>query len=179
MQPSIWLACFVTVALFTHIELVVPFHRAVLQPRGPQSMLHSWVMFSQVQDLTLVLAELHKVLVSPLYQPIEVFLQGGSSLRSIYFPTQFGIIRKLHQGALDPIIQITYEDIKWCWTQYQSLGDPTGDRLPDGKRAIYHHPLGVVCQPDPHLPHGPLVYTITHQFLLEEAVGMSLKYVDS
>lgn len=35
-------------------------------------------MFSQVQDLTLVLAEFHKVLIRPLFQPIQVFLQRGS-----------------------------------------------------------------------------------------------------
>ncbi|GAB0187163.1 cAMP-dependent protein kinase inhibitor alpha [Grus japonensis] len=110
--------------LFTHIELVVHqdhqvlFHKAALKPDGPQPVLHSWIMFSQVQDLTLVLVELHKVLVSPLFQPIQIFLQGGSPFRSVHFLTRFRIISKLHQGTLDPIIQITYEDTKQCWAQY-------------------------------------------------------------
>ncbi|KAK4825412.1 hypothetical protein QYF61_027178 [Mycteria americana] len=110
--------------LFTHIELVVyrdcqvPFHKAAPQPGRPQVVLHSWIMFSQVQDFTLVLIEPHKVLVSPLFQPIQVFLQGGSPFRSVHFSTQFGIISKLHQGTLDPITQITYEDIKQRGAQY-------------------------------------------------------------
>lgn len=37
-------------------------------------MLHSWIMFSQGQDLTLIL----KVLIRPLFQPIQVFLQYDS-----------------------------------------------------------------------------------------------------
>ncbi|XP_075584354.1 uncharacterized protein C12orf50 homolog [Pelecanus crispus] len=64
----------------------------------------------QVQDLTFDFVELHKVLVTPLFQAIQVFLQGDSPFQSVCFPTQFGIINKLHQGTLDPIVQITYED---------------------------------------------------------------------
>ncbi|KAM6383098.1 uncharacterized protein FN964_004243 isoform 1-T2 [Alca torda] len=69
-------------------------------------------MFSQVQDLTPALVELHKVLLSPRFQPILVFSQGGSPFRSVRFPTRFGIISKVCQGTLDPIIQMTYEDMK-------------------------------------------------------------------
>ncbi|KAK4828564.1 hypothetical protein QYF61_027533 [Mycteria americana] len=139
--------------LFTHIELVVhqdpqaPFHRAAPQPGRSLPVLHSWIMFSQVQGLTLVLVEHHNVLVSPLFQPIQIFLQGGSPFQSVHFPTQFGIISKLHQGTLDPIIQIAYEDIRQRWAQYRSLGDPTCDRLPVCKGAIYHHPREAVISP--------------------------------
>ncbi|XP_009891957.1 PREDICTED: opsin-3 [Charadrius vociferus] len=41
----------------------------------------------------------------------------------------FGAINKLHQGTLDPIIQIPYEAIKQHWAQYRSLEDPACDRL--------------------------------------------------
>lgn len=37
------------------------------------------------------------------------------------------------------------------------------DRLPVGKGAVCHHPLGVTSEPVPHPPHGPLVQAITHQ----------------
>ena len=79
-------------------------------------MLHSFIVFSQVQNLTLVLVELHKV--SPLLQPIQVILQGGSPFQSIYFPTQCGIVSKLGQDTFEPIFQIIYEDIKQSWVQY-------------------------------------------------------------
>ena len=77
-------------------------------------MLNSWIMLSQVQDLTLVLVELQKVLVSPLFQPIQVLQEAGSPFPSVHYPTQFGILGKIHQGTVDPVIKITYEDIKQC-----------------------------------------------------------------
>ena len=81
----------------------MPFYRAAPQLSRSQTVLHSWIMFSQVQDLTFVFAELHKVLVRPLFQPIQVLLQQRS-LPKLHFPTQFGVISKLHQGTLDPPI---------------------------------------------------------------------------
>ena len=118
---------------FTCIEPVVqqdpqiPFHRAAHQLGRSQPVLHSSIMFSQVWNLTHALAELRKVLVSSLFQPTQVFLQGGSSF--------------------------TYEDTKQRWAQCGSLGDPTCDRLPVWKGGIYHHTLGVTCQPVPHPLH--------------------------
>ena len=75
-------------------------------------MLHSRIVFSQVHDLTLLLAELHKVPAGPLFQPTQTSLQSSSPFWSVYFPTQLGVIRKLHQATLDPVIQITQEDIE-------------------------------------------------------------------
>lgn len=69
-------------------------------------------MFSKVQDITLVL---HKVLVHLLFKSIQ---QGGSPSQSVHFPSQFGIITRFHQGILDLIIQITYEDTEQHWAQY-------------------------------------------------------------
>ena len=149
MQPSILLSFFAAAARFTRIEPVVyqdpqvPFHRAAPKLGGSQPVLHSWIMFSRVQDLTFVFTELHKILVNPLFQPIQIFLQGGSPFQSVHFRFQFGIIGKFLQGTLDLMIQITDEDNKQRWAQYQSLGDPTGDWLPVWKGAIYRHPLGV------------------------------------
>lgn len=48
-----------------------------------------------MQDLTFVLVEVHKVLASPFFQPIQVFLQDISPFQRIHFPTQFGDIDKL------------------------------------------------------------------------------------
>lgn len=77
-------------------------------------------MFSQVQDIDLVLVKFHKVLVSPFLQPIQVFLEGHSSFQNVTFPTQFSIIGKLRQGTFDPIFQITYEDIESNTEQWET-----------------------------------------------------------
>lgn len=42
----------------------------------------------------------------------KCLLQGGSPFKSSHFPTQFGIISKLHQDMLELMIQVTYEDIR-------------------------------------------------------------------
>lgn len=79
----------------THPELAasqVPSHRAAPQLGWSQPLLHSWGMFSQVQDLTLALAGLHKVLASTSFQPIQVFLQGVSAFQSVQFPTHWQIL---------------------------------------------------------------------------------------
>lgn len=112
-----------------------------------QPVLCSLIKFSQMQDLTLVFVEFPNVLVNPLFQPIQAFLQGGSPFWSVYFPTQFNIIGKLCQGTLDHIIQITSEDTKQYWTDFWSLEDPTCDRLSVWKGAICHHPLGASAPP--------------------------------
>lgn len=80
-----------------------PSHRAALKLSRFQPVLCSWIILSWVQILTLVLVELHNVLISPLFQLIQVFLQGGSPFPSIHFLRQFVTIAKFHQDTLDPI----------------------------------------------------------------------------
>lgn len=63
--------------LLTHIELLVhqdpqiPFHRAAPQIGPSQPVLHSWIRFCQVQDLTLVLVELLKAFCTPYQCPFS------------------------------------------------------------------------------------------------------------
>lgn len=90
-------------------EPQVPFCRAALQPDRSQPLLCSWIMFSHVQDLIFV--ELHKVLVSPLFRFIQVFLQGGCPFWSVNFPTCFGVFIRLCCATLGPIVQVTYEEL--------------------------------------------------------------------
>jgi len=122
-------------------------------------MLHSWIIFSQVPDLISIFAELQKVLASPLFQPVQVFLQGGSPLQSVYLPTWFGIIGKLYQGTLDPVIQITEEKLNSVGHTIVLWGIPlvTGGQL---EKELFTT-LGAAEQPVPHLPHRPLVQTVT------------------
>lgn len=101
MQPSIPLALSCSSTPVTHAELgvhQVPFHRAAPHAGQSQPLLHSWILFSQVKDLT-ELAELCKVLVCPFFQPIQVFLLVGSPFPSFQLPTQFGVLSKRSQAA--------------------------------------------------------------------------------
>lgn len=134
MQPSLILAFF---AAATNCSLTLSC-LSTRTPRSlsielfpsqvdPQPVLLSWIMFFHVQDLTFVLIELHKVLVSLIFQPVQVLLQGVSPFQSVLCPTQFGITDKVYPGTLDPIIQTTDEDTKQHWAQYHSLGDSTCD----------------------------------------------------
>lgn len=108
-------------ALFTPIELLfhqapqVPFHIAALHPGRSQHVLHSWIMFAQVQDLTLVLVKLHKVFASPFFQPIQVFLQDISPFQRIHFPTQFGVTDKL-QLSKEMLLDRRNPSPAGCWT---------------------------------------------------------------
>lgn len=62
--------------LVTHTELLVhqdpkiPFHKAASQAGRSKPLLKFWIMFSQMQYLTLVLVELYRILSSPLLQTI-------------------------------------------------------------------------------------------------------------
>lgn len=114
-QPSVLLSCFATAACWSLtwnlFSTKSPSHRYSSQLGRPHPVLIPWLMFSQVQDIDLVLVELHRVLVSPFLQPVQVFLREGSPFQSVNFPSQFGIIGKLCQGTFDPIFQIIYGDI--------------------------------------------------------------------
>jgi len=75
------------------------------------------MVVTQVQDLAFGLVEPHTVGLSPLIQPAQIPLQGLPTLKQIDTPTQFGVICKLTEGALSPIIQIIDNDIKQNCTQ--------------------------------------------------------------
>ncbi|CAM9652686.1 unnamed protein product, partial [Bubo scandiacus] len=50
------------------------------------------------------LIETHAVGLSPSLQPVQVSLQTLPTLEQINTPTQLGVICKLTEGALDPLI---------------------------------------------------------------------------
>lgn len=95
MQPSMLFTFSATAAQFARTKLVVhqdpqvPFHWAAPQLGRSLLVPHSWIMFSQVEDLKLVLVGLHKVHVSPVFQSIQIFLQGDLPLQNVHFPTQY------------------------------------------------------------------------------------------
>lgn len=115
MQPRMLLAFLAGAAhcLLT-LSLLSAEPRLVISQPG----LHSWIMLSQVQDFTLILAELRKGLVSPLLQLTQVLLQGGSPFQNAHLFTLSDINSRFCQGTnslMDPLIQVTYEAIKQHW----------------------------------------------------------------
>ena len=74
-------------------------------------MLHG-VIVTQVQDLAFGLVEPHTVDLSPLIKPVQIPLQTLPTFKPINAPTQLGVICKLTEGALNPLIQIIDKDVK-------------------------------------------------------------------
>lgn len=63
--------------LLVHQEPQVCSHRAASLMGRYQPVLHFWITFYMMQDITLDPVELNKVLVSSLFQPVQVSLQGN------------------------------------------------------------------------------------------------------
>jgi len=61
---------------------------------------------TEVQDPALGLVEPHRVGLSPSIQSVQIPLQSLPTLEQIDTPTQLGVICKLTEGALNPLIQM-------------------------------------------------------------------------
>jgi len=70
-----------------------------------------------VQDPALDLVEPHTVGLSPSIQSVQIPLQSLPTLEQISAPTQLGVICKLTEGALNPLILIIDKGIKQDWPQ--------------------------------------------------------------
>ena len=117
MQPRIPLAAFAAGAHYWLTqESQALFCKAAFQLGGPQQVRVPEVV--PPQDFALPLVELHEVPASPFLQPVEVPLDGSTTLWPISQSSQFCVICKLAEGTLWPIIQIINEDVEQDWTQY-------------------------------------------------------------
>ena len=65
-----------------------------------------------MQDLACGFVEPHEAHLSPLLKPFQVPLDGIPSLWCVNCTPQLGVISKLTEGALDPTVSVTDEDIK-------------------------------------------------------------------
>ncbi|KAK4815167.1 hypothetical protein QYF61_017663 [Mycteria americana] len=133
--------------LLAHIQAAVDqhphvlFRRAAFQPLFPKPVALHGVVVTQVQDPALGLVEPHTIDLGPSIQLVQVPLQSLPTLKQINTPTQLGVICKLTEGALNPLIQITDRDIKQNWPQHRALGNTTCDRPPTGFNSIHHDVL--------------------------------------
>ncbi|GAB0183302.1 hypothetical protein GRJ2_000795500 [Grus japonensis] len=109
--------------------------------------------------------------LGPSIQHVQIPLQSLATLEQIKTPTQPGVICKLTEGTLDPLIQIIDKDIKENWPQYQALGNTACDWPPVGFNCFHHNSLGpaiqVVFNPAKRMP----TQAMSSQFLQENAVG--------
>ncbi|KAK4832946.1 hypothetical protein QYF61_026602 [Mycteria americana] len=139
--------------LLAHIQAAVNQHPQVLfcqaafQPLFPKPVALHGVVVAQVQDLALGLVEPHTIGLGPSIQPVQVPLQSLPTLKQINTPAQLGVICKLTEGALDPLVQVIDKDIKQNWPQHRALGNTACDRPPTGVNSIHHHSLGPAIQP--------------------------------
>ncbi|GAB0180261.1 hypothetical protein GRJ2_000491400 [Grus japonensis] len=107
-----------------HIQLAVDQHSQVLflwaafQTLFPKPVALHGIVVTEVQDLAHDLVEPHTVDLSPLIQPVQIPLQCLPTFKQINTPAQLGVVYKLPEGALDPLIQVTDKDVKENWPQY-------------------------------------------------------------
>ncbi|KAK4817510.1 hypothetical protein QYF61_017755 [Mycteria americana] len=98
------------------------------------------------QDPALSVVEPHTTGPSPSIQPVQVPLQSLPTLKQINTPAQLGVICKLTEGALDPLVQTIDKDIKQNWPQHRALGNTACDWPTTGVNSIHHHSLGPASQ---------------------------------
>ncbi|KAK4817921.1 hypothetical protein QYF61_002762 [Mycteria americana] len=163
--------------LLAHIQAAVSqhpqvlFRQAAFQPLFPKPVaLHGGVV-AQVQDPTLGRVKPQTIDLGPSIQPV----QSLPTLKQINTPTQLGVICKLTEGALDPLIHITGKDIKQDWPQHRALGNTTCDRPPTGVNSIHHHSSGPAIQPVLYPAKSTPIQAMSSQLLQENAVGNRVK----
>ncbi|KAK4831026.1 hypothetical protein QYF61_014914 [Mycteria americana] len=163
--------------LLAHIQPAVHQHSQVLfrwaafQPLSPKPVALHGVVVTQVQDLALGLVKPHTTGLGPSIQPV----QSLPTLKQINTPAQLGVICKLAEGALDPLIQIIDKDIKQNCPQHRALENTPCDRPPTGVNSIHHHSLGPAIQTVFYPVKSTPVQAMSSQFLQENAVGNGVK----
>ena len=90
----------------------VLFCRAAFQPLLPKPVVLHGIVVTKGQDLALGLVEPHIACLDPLIQSVQISLQSLPTFEHIDIPAQLGVICKLTEGTLNPLIQIVDKVIK-------------------------------------------------------------------
>ncbi|KAK4823254.1 hypothetical protein QYF61_000221 [Mycteria americana] len=93
----------------------------------------------------------------------------GVAVAQINTPAQLGVICKLTEGTLNPLVQIIDKDIKQDWPQHRPLGNTACDLPPTGVNSIRHDSLGLAIQPVLYPAKSTPVQAMSSQFLQENA----------
>jgi len=128
-----------------------------------------------MQNLALLFVEPHYLHRGPPFVLIKVPLDGILYFCYLNRPNQLGVISKLAEGALNPIIYVIDQDVKEYWTQDRPLGDTTSYQNSSGHKAIDHNPLTVTIQPIPYPPNSPPVKSTFLQFSDKDVVRDHIK----
>ena len=112
--------------MFSRLSTSTPRSFSARQPSSHSStcLLHA-VVVMELWDPALGLVAPHKTGLGPSIQPVQIPLQSLPILEQIDTPAQFGVICKLTEGALNPLIQITDKGVKQDWPQNWVLGSTT------------------------------------------------------
>ena len=94
------------------------FSRTALNPFILQFILVMRVVSTQVQDFALGFVGPHEVHLGLLLKTVWVPLNAIPSLWCVDCTSQLGVISKLAEGAFDPTVNVTDEDIKEHWRQF-------------------------------------------------------------
>ena len=148
-----------------HWDRQGPFCKAALQLVRLLSVWVPGVIPPQVQDLVLLLAELHEVPGSPFLQLAEVPLVGSTTLWHISHSSQFCVLSKLAQGTLCCDIQIINADDKQDWIQHGPLGYNPCHWPPDRLCTTGHHDLDPFVQPVFNPAHRLIIKPTLHQLV--------------
>jgi len=87
------------------------------RPLFPKPVALHGVVVTEGQDPAFGLVEAHTVGLGPSIHSVQIRLQSLPTLQQIDSPTQLGVICKLTEGALNPLIQIIDKGVKQDWTQ--------------------------------------------------------------
>lgn len=85
----------------------------------------------------------------PLFEHVQVHLDGIPSFYCIKCTTQLGIIGKLAEDALNPTAYVINKDVEEHKFQDRPLKDTTHGQPPTGRRLVDHNPLAAAIQTIP------------------------------
>ena len=178
-QDTVGLSCckrklLAHVQLFVYQYSQVLLHRAAFNKFFPQSVLISGTASTQVQHLAVGLVKPPDVLLCPLYEHVQVPLDSIPPFYCVSCTTQFSVISKLAEAALEPTIYVD-KDVEEHWSQDKSLGDTTHDQSPLGHGAIDHDLLAVTIQSMLCLPNSQDFKFICLQFRDKDEVQDHVK----
>jgi len=91
-------------------------------------------------------------------------------LNQINTPTEFGVIFKLTEGALDPLVQIIDKDITQNWPQYRALGNTICNWLSTGFNPVHRRSLGLVILPVFYPVKSTPIQAMSSRFVHNNAV---------
>ena len=82
-----------------------------MQLSSPKPLVMPGVFVTKVQDAALGLVEAHIISLSPSIQPIQILPKGLPTLMADQHFSQLGVVSRLTEALLNPLIQIVIKDI--------------------------------------------------------------------